>query len=140
MFNLAPLRAGAKSLNKNMKRIVFKQFLSILVLSLIFAGNVEAKKKTSTKIPADLTGKTREYYIQAIKGDDKAQLMLAHSYQEGEGAPKDMSKAIHWYTKAAQQGNVIAQYNLGDIYDSGNGVNQDFAKAPIKATPWLNVA
>jgi len=132
MFNPALRLAGSINLKnrKTMKRIVFKQLLVLLAIALLGAVNVDAKKKkTNTTIPAGLTGQARELYTKAVKGDEKAQMLLAYSYQEGENAPKDQQKAIYWYTKAAEKGNVIAQYNLGDIYDSGNGVNQDFVKA-----------
>lgn len=113
-----------------MKRIAFKQLFLLLAMALVFSANVDAKKKKTSNIPSNLTGKVREIYNAAQKGDADAQLELGFYYQEGEeGAPKDQQKAIYWYKKAAENGNVIAQFNMGEIYDSGNGVKQDFAKA-----------
>ena len=109
-----------------MKRIAFRHLITVLALALLFAGNIDAKKKKTTSgVPAGLTGEARECYMKASKGDEGAQLLLAYFYQKGENAPRDLNKAIQWYKKAAEKGNVIAQYNLGDIYDS----KKDFTTA-----------
>ena len=47
----------------------------------------------------------------------------------GEGVPKDATKAVEWYQKAAAQGNADALYMLGWMYDNGEGVPNDAAKA-----------
>ena len=46
----------------------------------------------------------------------KAQRILGDLYFYGNGVPKDISKALDWYTKAAKLGNNRAQRILGDIY------------------------
>ena len=119
--------------------------MAIVVLSLLMAANVEAKKKVTNKIPADLTGAARECYNAAVKGDPGAQLELGHYYQEGEGAPKDLAKAFYWYKKAADKGHPIAQFNVAEMYDTGEGVARDMvrrlngtARLPTKATTWLS--
>ena len=50
-------------------------------------------------------------------------------YAAGRGVPKDGTKAIEWYRKAADQGIAIAQSNLGSMYDTGDGIPEDDAKA-----------
>jgi len=45
------------------------------------------------------------------------------------GVPKDLSKAIELYTKAANQGNKAAQNNLASMYIHGEGVPKDPSKA-----------
>ena len=52
----------------------------------------------------------------AEKGNVMAQFYLGLSYDKGKGVPKDVRKAIEWYTKAAEQGHIIAQYNLALCY------------------------
>ena len=42
---------------------------------------------------------------------------------------RSSSKAVYWYTKAAEQGDVHAQNNLGAAYHNGDGVEQDKNKA-----------
>ena len=110
--------------------------MAIVVLSLLMAANVEAKKKVTNKIPADLTGAARECYNAALKGDPGAQLELGHYYQEGEGAPKDLAKAFYWYKKAADKGHPIAQFNVAEMYDTGEGVARDM----VKAAQWYRKA
>ena len=50
-------------------------------------------------------------------------------YAAGRGVPKDGTKAIEWYRKAADQGVAIAQSNLGSMHDTGDGIPEDDAKA-----------
>ncbi len=40
----------------------------------------------------------------AQQGDPAAQHKLAKCYEKGRGVEKRISKAIYWYTQAAQQG------------------------------------
>ena len=54
---------------------------------------------------------------------------LATKYEDGNGVPRDMGKAIALYRQAAEQGYVPAQTYLGVIYDKGRGVQQDDAEA-----------
>ena len=43
-------------------------------------------------------------------------------YAAGEdGLPRDDTKAVEWYKKAARQGYAKAETNLGDMYFSGRG-------------------
>jgi soluble lytic murein transglycosylase-like protein len=46
-------------------------------------------------------------------------------YESGVGAPKDASKALRLYCKAAKKGDAEAQYQLGQMYAFGRGVKQD---------------
>ena len=52
----------------------------------------------------------------AEQGDVNAQYELGLGYDKGKRVPKDVRKAIEWYTKAAEQGHIIAQYNLALCY------------------------
>ena len=63
-----------------MKRIAFKQIISVIALALIFSMNVDAKKKYTT--PSNLSGQARECYQAAMDGDANAQLTLGYCYQE----------------------------------------------------------
>lgn len=55
-------------------------------------------------------------------GYAKAQASLAWMYHTGNGAAKDLSKALELYRKAADQGHSIAQNNLGVFYEKGLNV------------------
>jgi TPR repeat protein len=47
----------------------------------------------------------------------------------GQGVPKDLSKAAALFRLAADQNNGEAQYNLGVMYSLGQGVEQSFEEA-----------
>ncbi len=57
---------------------------------------------------------------------------IADYTAKGEGVPKDATKAVEWWEKAAAQGNVDAQHRLGVAYLKGEGVTGDKAKAEGK--------
>ena len=50
-------------------------------------------------------------------------------YANGKGVSKNYSKAIEFYTKAADQGFANAQFELGRMYANGYGVPQNYSKA-----------
>ena len=50
---------------------------------------------------------------------------LAVRYEHAEGVPRNYSKAIELYCKAASQGDATAQFNLGWMYANGRGVSRD---------------
>jgi len=57
------------------------------------------------------------------------QLELGDKYYYGRGVPKDLERAVYWYTKAAEQGQIEAQFYLGDSYYNGKGVPRDLERA-----------
>lgn len=103
---------------------------------------------------------------RAIGGDKQAQISLARAYETGIGAPRDMKKAVEWYTRAATPstgrkpgvmepldtrtqgsvqeiltgtetpGDTWAQFRLGEIYLAGDGVKQ----SDRRARKWLKRA
>lgn len=58
----------------------------------------------------------RFYYIDAVKGDARAQYKVGVCYLEGKGVPKDADKAIKWLKKAAEQDHDSAQNRLAHYY------------------------
>jgi localization factor PodJL len=67
----------------------------------------------------------------AVRGDAKAQFVLALRYAEGRSVDKDDVKAASLVTKAAQQGLVVAEYRLGAIYERGIGVQKSLPQAKV---------
>jgi TPR repeat protein len=65
----------------------------------------------------------------AKKGVATAQNNLATCFANGIAVPQKHSKAVKWYSRAAEQGNTEAMANLGIAYDKGRGVDRDHAKA-----------
>lgn len=107
----------------------------VLLLTLLWAvacvKNEEAPSSRQVSVP------TAEQVFQstlktAEAGDAKAQFDAAKAYNNGEGVPKDIDKAIEWYQKAADQGNADAQNALGLAFKS--------AKDDIKAIEWFRKA
>lgn len=85
------------------------------------AGNVQ----TGRQFPDFATVRSA-----AEQDDAEEQNRLGMMYFSGVGVPKDESKALEWWTRAAAQGHPKAQYNLGMMYSSGgDGVPKDAAKA-----------
>jgi len=64
-----------------------------------------------------------------VLGNVRAQAALGLAYVNTKREPKDITKAIHWLTLAADAGSRGAQAQLGDLYQEGNGVAQNNAKA-----------
>ncbi len=61
--------------------------------------------------------------------DDNSQNNLGIRFENGDGVPKDLVRAVYWYRKAAEQGNPTAQYNLGLMYEEGQGVPKNLSEA-----------
>ena len=58
------------------------------------------------------------------------QFNLAVNYEFGQlGSVKDISKAVSFYTKAAERGLAKAQHNLALLYEHGKGVSMSQQKA-----------
>ena len=80
-----------------------------------------------------------DYFIRATQNDEPyAQNQLGNCYYNGQGVKQDYSKAVEWYTKAAEW-DANAQINLGTCYYNGQGVKQDYSKAVewyTKAAEW----
>jgi len=53
---------------------------------------------------------------EAQAGNRRAQYKLGAAYLTGNQVKVDISRSIHWFTKAANQGYVKAMYKLGRVY------------------------
>jgi localization factor PodJL len=67
----------------------------------------------------------------AERGEASAQFIVATRYLDGEGVTQDVTRAAHWYQKAALAGLAPAQYRLATLFERGRGVPQDVATALI---------
>ena len=72
-----------------------------------------------------------EAYSRAAQNQNSPALLnLGYLHELGQGVPKDLSKAIHYYRQAAELGNPVALYNLGRSYYTGtNGLPLDWTAA-----------
>jgi len=76
----------------------------------------------------DLEQKTdleQKYLAKAEQGNVDAQYNLGIMYYHGEGVPKNLDEALHWFHLAAEQNDADAQYNLGFMYGKGEGTKKD---------------
>jgi localization factor PodJL len=67
----------------------------------------------------------------AERGDASAQFIVATRYLDGEGVTQDVTRAAHWYQKAALAGLAPAQYRLATLFERGRGVPKDTATALV---------
>jgi localization factor PodJL len=67
----------------------------------------------------------------AENGDAAAQFIVATRFLDGNGVTGDMTKAAHWYQKAANAGLPPAQYRLATLFERGRGVGKDVAAAML---------
>jgi hypothetical protein len=68
---------------------------------------------------------------KANAGNAVAEDQVGLSYLDGDGLPKDVTKAALWFRKAAEQGLSDAQYNLADAYYFGEGVPIDYVQSVL---------
>ncbi len=62
-------------------------------------------------------------------GDAEAMMGLASFYEQGLGVPRDLTKAMEWFEKAAAKNFPAAYYQLGLAYEAGKGGQADREKA-----------
>lgn len=65
----------------------------------------------------------------ANKNNPNAEYWLGHMNEIGLGIPRDVTKAIGLYKKAAEQNIVAAEARLGELYLNGDLVTPDFGQA-----------
>ena len=99
----------------------------LLVAVSLLAIGVHAE----TLAPEQLSSESPEQVkLKSAESSDPGEMyQLATKYEDGNGMPRDMEKAIALYRQAAERGYVPAQTYLGVIYDKGRGVQPDDAEA-----------
>jgi TPR repeat protein len=110
-----------------MKRILVGLVLTLLLTDGAAAGPFEEGADAFKR--GDYTTALQQWGPLAVKGDAKAQNMVATMYDLGLGVPQDYAEAAKWYRLAADQGYPGAQDVLGTMYEGGIGVPQDYAEA-----------
>jgi superfamily I DNA/RNA helicase len=73
---------------------------------------------------------------EALTGDSESQFALATLFEKGQGVPRNLSKAVEWYKRAAQQGHASARLALGedDIANTASNANEFVTKCKNKTT------
>lgn len=96
-----------------------KSWIALVVLSASI-GSAAAEDNFLAVLPA--------LYKPAVsENSDNPKMLveLAVRYEHAEGVPRDYSKAIALYCRAARLGYADAQYALGWMYANGRGVSKD---------------
>lgn len=76
------------------------------------------KAKEAHEILRNEEKAARLYRFAAELGNPQGQFTVGAMYASGYGVPKNTSKAIQWYTKAANQGYSKAFCNLGSTHEN----------------------
>jgi TPR repeat protein len=67
--------------------------------------------------------------VNAEKGEAPAMVNVGTMYERGIGVPRDFTKALDWYEKAAKAGAPDGYLRLGLCYEVGMGAATDMGKA-----------
>jgi TPR repeat protein len=113
-------------------------FLFVLIITFSFkvhAGDLNSALKLleDRKVNEALI----ELNLLSDAGDVEAQFVLGTLYDVSEAiVPRDLTKAVSFYHKAAEQGHTKSQFYLGQMYRNGDGVEKD----PDAAFKWYTLA
>ena len=119
---------------KTYRKIPIARFLLLLVLGLLLTQCNGQANQFNEGLAAYEAG----YYQKALnrikplaeQGYPDAQFSLGKMYSNGNGVPKNDTKALKWFRKAAEQGHTLAQTILGAIYLwEGQGTPKDYVEA-----------
>ncbi|MBQ7706067.1 MAG: sel1 repeat family protein [Selenomonadaceae bacterium] len=90
----------------------------------------EGKQNYEKAHAADRRGekaKSFKYYLKAAEaGIVPAMVACGNFFLEGEYTKQDISKAMYWFTKAAENGNLVATNNIGYIYETDENYTEAF--------------
>ena len=97
-----------------LNRLHYNIIIAIISLSSLWAGEFDSAMEAYQR--GSYIEALNGFYLLAKNGDAQSQFNVGLMYAKGKGAKQDSSKAIEWYTKAAQQNVPQAQYNLAKLY------------------------
>lgn len=102
-----------------------------VLLPLAFCEGGPDKLSTAKVNGAGFQAGSDEAFLltRAERGDAEAQYDLGSRFFYGQGTPKNETKAVHWFKKAAESGHGPAQNFVALMYGQGQGVTVDFAQA-----------
>lgn len=91
-------------------------------------ARIKAEREEKLKREEDERVRKDQEEQRKREEDGKAEFQFEQGkcYYEGKGVPKDLKKAVEWFTKAAEHGHSDAQNLLGYFYYTGEGVNKDY--------------
>ena len=114
----------------------FSIVLALSILCLAAPAWADYRAGMDAYARGDYATALREWQPLAEQGDPSAQFYLGLLYENGDGVPRDFSKAREWYQKAAAQGEAKAQFYLGMQSAYGEGGPMDL----VQAYMWYSLA
>lgn len=107
---------------KNLLSLIILMFVSV---SLFAQSYEEAKNAFDNK-----DYKTALTIAEQLTDCNEAKILIGDMYIDGLGmAHADFTKALEYYTEAANANSAEAQYIIGSLYYAGRGVHQSYAEA-----------
>lgn len=117
------------------KTMKTKSILAVAVLAAIVIGcpRVWSQETVAAQPKAQQSISPEQAFTlmagEAEKGNGGAMLTLGTMYERGLGTPRNYTKAMEWYRRAAEAGLAEGYYNLGVCYEIGMGTTGDMQRA-----------
>lgn len=115
----APVRSNEINLGKIGGTISLKESDQIKTLKISTKNTLGSGIQVPTENSVVILKKNVEDYSTeelgalAQAGNSEAQFTLAGCFEIGKNVPRNLSKAVEWYKKAAEQGHTLASQALG---------------------------
>lgn len=103
--------------------------VAFIAKNFILGGGPEKEFKQPLTPEVIQKARIAEMHQKAEAGNVKVMMQLADMYTTGKDGPKDLAKAAHWLSAAADKGNAQAMYRAGVVHMTGRGVPQDPGRA-----------
>jgi len=108
---------------------MIRVFMPLPLKSVLAGERVVLPIKERTEMTPNELAEIDSFTLKAATGDSEAEFVNGLCCFAGYGTPKDYSKAVYWYSKAASKGHDMAAYNLGACYAAGFGLPKDFSQS-----------
>ncbi len=128
--------AASKAISRQCAVRMGRWFCILAVAVLAGCATMDSMVGTFVRTSADTAYSEGRYQEAAVDyrkaaeaGDARAQFMLGHMYDQGQGVPQSTQESVHWMEMAAGNGYTTAQVIMGVRYLSGDGVTANIPKA-----------
>lgn len=105
--------------------------LGFIAAFLLLPGIGLAAESNATQQPFSVSPEVlfADQHLNAEKGQARAMLNVGIFYEQGIGVPRNFTKALEWYQKAALAGEREAHLRTGACFEIGMGTAVDMDKA-----------
>ena len=95
----------------------------------ISIGELHRKAGLKARAAKDYAAAKRHFENGIAAGDVESLVQLGRLYQNGDGVPKNGSRALELYRQAHARGSAAAMRYIGLSYEYGDGVKKDLAES-----------